>query len=84
MTWREDKTLVILSFFTIFFTLVVLIVVWFRPNDGQIYQTFATMMSGFSGALTMYLTGGKALPSGTTKLTVTETEIPKEEKKPDV
>ncbi len=80
MSWREDKALFVLGFFTIFFALVVLLVVWVRPTDGQTYQTFATMLSGFGGALTLYLTGKSGTPPGTNKITLTETETPKEGK----
>jgi hypothetical protein len=78
MTWREDKTLLTLAFFTVFFTVVVLAVVWLRPNDGQTFQTFVTMMAGFAGGLTLHLKGEKAPPPGSTTATTTTqvTEIP--------
>lgn len=82
MNWREDKTLIILSGFTVFFALVTLLVVWFRPSDGQTYQTFVTQLAGFSGALIMHLRGEKVPPPGSTTATTTATvtEIPQEPK----
>ncbi len=82
MNWREDRTLLTLSFFTIFFTAVVLVCVFIRPNDGQLYQTFATLMAGFAGALSLHMTGAKAPPAGSTTIVSTEqvTKIPQEEK----
>ncbi len=80
MTWREDKTLIILSAFTLFFAGITLLIVWFRPADGVTYQTFVTQLAGFSGALMMHLRGDKAPPAGstivTTTATSTATEIP--------
>ena len=34
----------------IFFTLVLLLVEKFYPNDGQVFQVFAGLLSGFAGA----------------------------------
>ncbi len=82
MNWREDKTLIVLSAFTVLFALMTLLVAWFRPNDGQTYQTVATQLAGFSGALVMHLRGEKATPPGTTTATTTATvtETPAEAK----
>ena len=42
MNWREDKAVFVLGFFTLFFSLIALLIVWLRPNDGQTYQTFVS------------------------------------------
>ena len=70
MNWREDKTLVTLSFFTILFACTALVVTFWRPEDGALYQTFSGLLTGFAGALMMHLKGDKASPSGS----VTETQ----------
>ena len=72
MNWREDKAILVLGFFTVFFTGVTLMVVWLRPNDGQTYQTFVATMSGFTGALLLHLNPRKAPPAGSTTRTITE------------
>ena len=85
MNWREDKTLFILAFFTIFFTLVVLAVVTGKPDDGQTFSTFTTLLAGFAGALTRHLTGDPhSAPPGSTTFTKTDQVIvtPEPEKKP--
>ena len=51
MLWREDKILLMLGFFTVFFTAVTLVVVWARPDDGQTFTLFASTTTGFVGAL---------------------------------
>ncbi len=71
MNWREDKTLIVLAFMTVFFTGIVLIIVWQRPNDGQTYSVFTTLLTGFAGALTMHLKGERAAPAGSTIVTNT-------------
>lgn len=72
MNWREDKAILTLGFFTFFFSLVTLLIVWLRPNDGQTYQTFVSLLSGFVGALLLHLNPQKVPPAGST--TVTETK----------
>lgn len=71
MNWREDKTLIILFGSMLVFVLVVLVVVWLRPNDTVLYTLFATSFSNFSGALLLHLTREKVAPAGST--TDTET-----------
>lgn len=71
MTWREDKTLLVLAIFTVFFAAITLFVTWLRPSDGQLYQTFVTQLAGFSGALMMHLKGDKVPPAGS----VTDTQV---------
>ncbi len=77
-TWKDDKNVIVSGFFIIFFTFVVLGVVWLRPNDGQTYQTFVAMLSGFGGALLMDMKTVKGVPPGTTVVTqvdqITKTE----------
>lgn len=60
-----------LSAFTVFFTAILLFVVWNRPNDGQTYTVFVGLVTGFSGAILKDLPGGKqpAPPPGTTTVT---------------
>lgn len=67
MTWREDKTLLVLAFFTVFFTLIVMVVVLWKPADGQTFSTFTTLLAGFAGALTRHLTGDTHPPKPDTK-----------------
>ena len=71
MTWREDKTLFTLSFFTVLFAVTALVVVFWRPEDGALYQTFSGLLTGFAGALMMHLKGDKGPPAGST----TETQV---------
>lgn len=80
MTWREDKTLLVLAAFTVLFAAITLLVVWLRPNDGQTYQTFVTQLAGFSGALMMHLKGEKVAPPGSTTVTNVEqvTKVPQD------
>lgn len=55
MNWHEDKALFLLSFFVVFFTVVTLIVVWKRPDDGQTFTLFASSVTSFLGALLGWL-----------------------------
>ncbi len=64
MTWREDKTLIVLGFFAIFYTAVLLLVLWWKPNDGTVWTFFSALPNGFIGALMMHLKGDKAAPAG--------------------
>jgi hypothetical protein len=73
MNWREDKAILVLGFFTVFFAGITLLVVWLRPSDGQTYQTFVSLLSGFVGALLLHLNPQKVAPPGTT--TVTDTHV---------
>ena len=73
MNWREDKELFVLGFFTLFFSVVALLIVWLRPNDGQTYQTFVSLLSGFVGALLLRLNPQKVAPPGST--TITDTHV---------
>ena len=73
MNWREDKAVFVLGFFAFFFSLITLLIVWARPNDGQTYQTFVSLLSGFAGALLLHLNPSKVAPAGTT--TVTDTHV---------
>ena len=71
MNWREDKAVLVLGFFTIFFSGIALLIVWLRPNDGQTYQTFVSLLSGFVGALLLHLNPQKVSPAGSTTDTQT-------------
>jgi hypothetical protein len=73
INWREDKAVLVLGFFTLFFSVTALLIVWLRPNDGQTYQTFVSLLSGFVGALLLHLNPQKAAPAGST--TVTDTHV---------
>jgi hypothetical protein len=74
MNWREDKAILTLAFFTVFFAGITLLVVWARPNDGQTYQTFVSLLSGFVGALLLRLNPTQTVaPAGST--TVTDTHV---------
>jgi drug/metabolite transporter superfamily protein YnfA len=66
MNWREDKTLVVLGIGTIFFSIIVLVLTWLKPNDGQTYQMFGGLLTGFAGALLLMLKGDKVPPAGST------------------
>ena len=61
--WKEDKVMLVLAFFTVFFTAVVLTVDFTRPSDGQVYQTFVSLLAGFAGALTIHLKSGTEKPA---------------------
>jgi hypothetical protein len=61
----EDKVVRVLSFFIIFFTVVVIGVVWLRPDDGQTFSVFTGLVSGFSAALLMRFQSDKAIPTAT-------------------
>ena len=62
MKWRDEKTLIMLAAGTLFFTGVTLFVSYTRPNDGQLYTLFGTMVSGFSSALLLHLKPNTAPP----------------------
>ena len=51
-----------LGAFTLFFTLVAIGIFCFRPQDGEARQLFTGLVSGFSGALLMYLKPEKPVP----------------------
>jgi len=78
VTWRDDKTLIVLSFFTIFFSVVTLVIVFTRPNDGQTFTAFLGLTTGFAGSILKDLPGGKQPPplppAGSTTAIVTQTE----------
>jgi hypothetical protein len=73
MNWREDKAILVLGFFTVVFSAITLLIVWLRPNDGQTYQTFVSLLSGFVGALLLRLNPQNVAPQGST--TVTDTHV---------
>jgi hypothetical protein len=56
------RTLGVLCCFTLLWGAVTLGLVWLRPNDSQIYTLFTNLLSGYAGALLMYLTGGHPPP----------------------
>lgn len=78
MTWREDKALVVLCFFTVFFTAVTITVSNMWPNDAQVYTVFSGLLTGFAGALMMHLKDKPVPPPGSTITTTVEqtTKIP--------
>lgn len=53
--WKDDKAIIVLGFFTVFFAGITLGIVWLRPTDGQTYQTFVSLLSGFAGAVLLHL-----------------------------
>ncbi len=71
MTWREDKTLIILCVGIVFFTVMVCVADYTKADDVQLYTLFAGVFGQFTGALMMHLRGEKPTPPGST--TVTET-----------
>lgn len=73
MNWREDKTMLTLSFFTVFFTSITLLIVWLRNNDGQSFTLFSTLAAGAWGALGKHLTEDTVAPPGST--TITDTHV---------
>jgi len=83
MSWREDKTLIVLCGFSIFYTLVLLLIIWWKPNDASIWQLFSGILTGFIGALGLHLKGERVSPPGTTTATTTATitEVPQEDGK---
>lgn len=78
--WRDDRTLVVLCFFIIFYTGILLIVLAWKPNDGTVWTLFSTILTGFVGALGLHLKGDKTPPAGSTTVTSVEqvTKIPQE------
>ncbi len=84
MNWREDKTLIVLASGSLFYTLILLLVIWWKPEDGTVWQLFSGILTGFIGALGLHLKGEKATPPGTTTATTTATitEIPQEKDSP--
>jgi hypothetical protein len=68
----EDKSLWVLLFCVVFYTFVTIGLVAARPNDGALYSTFSGILSGFTGALLMHLTG--RTQAGTNTSTVTKTD----------
>ncbi len=71
MTWREDKTLIVLGFFAMFYTAVLLLVLWWKPADGTVWTFFSQIPSGFIGALMMHLKGERVPPAGS----ITDTQV---------
>lgn len=71
MNWREDKTLIVLCGGLLFFTFMVMVVVYTRSEDVQLYALYAGVFGQFSGALFMHLKGGSAPPPGSTTVTST-------------
>jgi len=59
----------VLGFFTTLFAGITLGIVWLRPNDGQTYQTFVSLLSGFAGATLLHLNPQKVAPAGSTTTT---------------
>jgi len=55
MNWRQDKSIIVLGVFTLIFAAITLAIAWLRPADGQTYQTFVSLLSGFAGALLLKL-----------------------------
>ena len=76
--WREDKSVIVLSFFILVFAGMTLGIVWLRPTDGQTYQTFVSLLSGFTGALLLHLNPQKVAPAGsvTTSDVHQESQVP--------
>jgi hypothetical protein len=74
---KVDYVLVCLMAGMLFFTFVLLFTEWKYPNDGQVYQTFAGLLTSFSGAFIGRIMPGSAKSAPPpdakiTKLTVTE------------
>jgi len=62
MNWREYKTLIVLCFFTLFFSAVTIGVAWIRPNDGTTFTAFLGLTTSFAGSILKDLPGGKNAP----------------------
>ena len=60
MSWKEDKTLIVLVGGLVFETLMVLVVVYSKGNDSELYGLFAGILNQFAGALFMFLQGKKS------------------------
>jgi hypothetical protein len=59
------KTLPVLCAFTIAFAATTLAVVWLLPSDTAMRVTFSGLLTGYAGALLMFLTGQKPPPPPT-------------------
>lgn len=60
MNWKDDKTLLVLCGGLLFETAMVLVVVYSKGNDSELYGLFAGILNQFAGALFMFLQGKKA------------------------
>ncbi len=58
----EDKVVRVLSFFIALFTIVVLMIAWLRPDDGQTFSVFSGLLTGFAAALLMRFQADRPLP----------------------
>lgn len=86
MSWKEHRGEIILCSFTVFFTAVMLVVSFVKPDDGQLYQTVSGLLTGFAGALLMRLTPGKEQPppgSVTTTSLQQTTKTPQAQEQPE-
>jgi hypothetical protein len=72
MNWREDKTLIVLCAGLLFFSVMVLMVVLWKPSDGQLYTLFAGVFGQFSGALMMHLKPSEKIQQPGTTVTKVE------------
>lgn len=62
----EDKVVRVLSFFIIFFAVIVLMIAWFRPDDGQTFSVYSGLLTGFAAALLMRFQSDKPSPPSKT------------------
>jgi hypothetical protein len=83
MNWHDDKILIVLSVFLVFFSLVTLFIIFMRPDDGQSFTLFGGATSALIGALLGWVRPPEKLPppGSTTTTSVSQqqtTETPKE------
>lgn len=55
---KIDHVLLLLMSGVLFFSLMVLLVEWRFNSDGQVFQVFSNLLSGFGGALLLRVKGG--------------------------
>lgn len=80
MSWREDKTLIVLCGGLFFFTAMVMTVVYTRAEDVQLYALFSGVFGQFSGALMMHLKGERVSPPTTVDQVVATPPAPTDAK----
>jgi hypothetical protein len=57
------RTLPVLCAFTILFATITIGLVWLLPSDANLRATFSGLLTGYAGALLMYLTGKTPPPA---------------------
>jgi hypothetical protein len=75
MNWREDKTLILLSFFTVFFAGITLYCAIKLPDDGQTFTLFSAATMAMVGCLQGWVKPPeKTPPPGSTTTVTTQQE----------